>query len=168
MSTGLAPSPGRFEVVVAAGKTYKLSHSNPGIRQEFSAWAEEQALRRLEEMRRRNPAIFKQRREWLNEQIMAGAYEWGFPLDGKTKAMGSAVSRAMGEGDGPTKLLQLLLREHHGDLPIEELEAAWEANPEEFQAKMRICIDPNLASPSQPMPETGTQETMTTPTQAAA
>jgi len=155
---GHVPPPGKFETVMADGQVWKLSHINPGIRKAFAAWVEQEAMRRLHESRSRlGPAEWNGRRTWLTEQIMAGAYDWGFPLD--PNGQGSAVTRALSEGDGPGRLMQLFLEEAHGEVPIERIHALFAEQPEEIQMKMKRCLDPNSASPSPSEAETGQNRT---------
>lgn len=149
-------TPGQFEQARANGKTFKFSHCNPGIRKAFRSWVEEIAIARLEDARKRLPPdVFARREAFFNEQILAGAYDWGFPLDmdDDRKSMGTAISRAMQEGEGMAKLFRLLTAEHHGELSNQEIEAAFKDNSNGLVEAMKRALDPNSASPSQ---ETGT------------
>jgi hypothetical protein len=160
---GRIPYPGGYEQVTVAGKTWKLSRIGPGLREDFAAWAEEQAYARLEKSRKRiAPHEYARRLRKIDDDRDAGAYSWGFVLD--DKSCGSAIWKALGEGDGPARMVQLLLREHHGDVPLADIKAAFEAAEKEaaegskenrMMAAMNRALDPNSASPSQ---ETGITE----------
>jgi len=146
-STSRIPAPGGFEQVYTCGQMWRLSRVGPGIRQEFAAWVEAQSYARLERARPRIARDeYARRLAKLDAERDCGAYDWGFELDEGSK--GSAVTNALGEGDGPAKMMQLLLREHHGLVSAQQIGALFADKPDEIQAAARRALDPTLASPA--------------------
>lgn len=126
------------EVVISLDRAWTMRRVTPGVRGKFSAWVKARARREVE-----TPAD----RAAFLEQAAAGAYNWGSPLD--PKGMGSAVSAALGQWEGQTLLVGLLLEKEHGKVPDADLAAAMDGNREGFVEALQKCLElPGAARPN--------------------
>lgn len=138
---------GPGELVEALGRTWSLAHVGPGIRARFSAWCK---LRARQELLEQKPHLaedaYREALGVLQEEMAAGAYNWGSPLS--QRGMGSAIAAALRQDDGRIALLQVLLEPAHGLLPWEQVLDLMEANPEGIALAMAACLSlPNSQAP---------------------
>ena len=171
-SNGRIPHPGGYEQVTVAGQTVKFTRINSGIREDFAAWAMHQAYERLEKLRPRFPKVdYFRRLKALDDAVNSGAYDWGFPMD--QESCGSAIWQARMEGEGPARLAQMLLEEHHPKITGKEIGALFAAaeeeaiesgQPNKLTAALNRALDPNSASPSQEETGETAKTTEATPT----
>jgi hypothetical protein len=138
------------EIVEALGQAWTLSHITPALRGAFSAWLKGRARQELSEQRRQGilgPDDYREQSAVLNAECASGAYTWGSPL--LPAGMGSAVRAALDEMDGKVRLIQLLLKDTHGDVPAEQVYALMQDNPDQVAEACRTCLDPNRQTPAQ-------------------
>jgi hypothetical protein len=147
------------EVVEAVNQAWTLSHAGPAIRAKYSAFLKGRARAELAEQQRQGVFSGDGHREslvLLNEEMTAGAYNWGSPLD--PDGMGSAVRASLQQTDGLVKLLTLLLEKTHGQVSAEQARAiltdriGTADNPSPVTLAIRACLsvgtpDPNSTRP---------------------
>lgn len=120
-----------YEIVTAKGQAWKMSHVTPGVRGKFSALYKARARIAAREIGPSATAV-------LIEQMAAGAYNWGSPLDPDGK--GSAISAALEQEEGKYLLIGMLLEPEHGELPPLELAALVRQDVEAFGEALSECL----------------------------
>jgi len=149
--SGITQSGGGPEIVTdAAGKDWSLSHVGPRIRRLYSAWCKARAWAALAGSKEHeSEEAHRESRAALIEQVAAGGYDWGSPLD--PRRMGAGLRAHLQSDEGKVKLLQLLLAETHGEVPVEQVVKLFvEADPEALGDAIARClgVDPNAKAPA--------------------
>jgi hypothetical protein len=149
------------EVVEALGRAWTLAHVGPGVRGAFAAWLKGRARREVFAGRRdMGEDVFRESLASLNEQMAAGAYDWGSPLH--PDLMGSAVEASLSRIAGMVRLVQLLLEPRHGPQDEPQVLALLNDAPEAFAHAVLACrgVRPNRQAPAtSPGPANGTTTT---------
>jgi hypothetical protein len=148
------------EVVEVDGLAYTFSHITPTIRGQFSAWLKSRARQGLAEERREGilgPEEYREEANALKRQFDGGSYSWGSPLGGKEMA-GEAILASLKSRDGMACLIGLLLKEHHGNVPVEKVYELMAADGKAVGEAVARCMDPNRQRPAK---EPGKEETTT-------
>ena len=155
--------PRNAEPFDSLGETWWLSEVTPALRVEFCRPIRQRARQSLMDDKDTMTAEqYGDERKALQARIDAGAYEWGPPLELGGVGPGEAVSAALDTAEGQVRLLQLLLAEMHGELPLNRVAEIMGGNPEGWQAALRAAMGlPPLPPPS---PEETGETTATTAT----
>jgi hypothetical protein len=149
------------EIAEIDGAAWTFSHVTPSIRGQFSAWLKGRARQGLAEERREGilgPEEYREEANALKQQFDGGSYTWGSPFGGKEMA-GEAVLASIMSRDGMAYLIVLLLKEHHGDVPVEKAYELMAADGKAVGEAVARCMDPNRQRPAK---EPGKEETTTT------
>lgn len=124
-----------------AGVTYWFSELTPGLRKLFSSVVRSRARQNLIDDK---PYLSDEAyaAEWdnLQHRIDGGAYEWGPPVELGGTGQGKAIQAALDYTEGNLLLVQMLLAEAHGELPLQqvaELLSKEKGNPEGITAAIR-------------------------------
>lgn len=132
-------SVGPGEMVEALGQAWTLAHIGPGIRARFSAWCKMRARQAIAELRGTlGDDAYREDLGVFQEQLAAGAYSWGSPLD--PDGAGPGVRAMLAGGDGKIQLLRLLLEPHHGDVPPGKVTELVNAAPTEVNLALAACL----------------------------
>ncbi len=129
------------EIVEAGGQAWTLSHVSPTIRAKFSAWLKGRARKELADQRREgilDEGDYRESLTLMNEEMSAGAYNWGSPLN--PKGMGSAVRSGLGQTDGKIRLVQLLLEAHHGAVSVVQVHELLANAGDTMSETIRRCL----------------------------
>src|SRR5690242_8554084 len=106
-----------FVPLVICGETWRLSYVTPEMRTEYSAWAAVQAMLELDALKKHMPpALYAEKSRELSQEISAGSYRWQAH---QKKPQGPGLVRMMQSNHGAVRLLSMLLKEAHGDVPEE-------------------------------------------------
>lgn len=153
------------DFIDASGKVWTLSHIGPLIRAAFSKWCKLRARQGVAEQRAElGEDAYREDLSLLTEEIAAGSYNWGSPLD--EAYAGKAIRNILSSSDeGRVRLVQLLLAKTHGEVDGAAAMRLMDADGFEaaFRAAVRAPAAPNASPPSKPGSSTGNQETMAAP-----
>jgi hypothetical protein len=157
-----------FELVQSCDKEWQFQHVGKGIRGKYSAWCKLRARQEVIDQRDLlDPMSYKECLASVNEQIAAGAYSWGSPLN--PKGMGTGVFATINGDEGRVYLLMLLLERKHGKLTVDDIAAIVEGNTEGVRLALDACLevpslkpkegdDPNAKAPANPGTTNGTSQ----------
>lgn len=153
--------PNNAEPCDSRGETWWLSELNPTLRDQFSrpirARARQSLIDDKEAMTREE---YDEAKGDLQDRIDAGAYSWGPPLSAGGTGAGRSIRAILDTQEGQIQLVQLLLSETHGMLPLDRVVEIMNGNPDGMQAALRAAS--GLPPLPPPEPEIGTGETTET------
>jgi uncharacterized protein YoaH (UPF0181 family) len=138
------------EVATINDEAWTLSHITPSIRGQFSALLKSRARQGLAEERREGilgPEEYREEANALKQQFDGGSYSWGSPLGGKEMA-GEAVLASLKSREGMACLIGLLLKEHHGNVPVEKIYELMAVDGKAVGEAVARCMDPNRQRPA--------------------
>jgi hypothetical protein len=145
----------------ALGQTWTMEPVSPGVRKKMSAWARLRARQDLFSQRAEMPdAIYRECLVSVNEQITAGAYSWGSPLD--DRRMGSGLMELLQTHEAQAELARLLLDRNHPGIEPQAIFAIMVDNAEGFATAMREALELGHA-PNPRTPQDAATTKVTTP-----
>lgn len=152
------------------GTPYWLSELTPALRKLFSSLIRARARQDLID----DKTVLSEEAyaaEWdrLQDRIDSGAYEWGPPVELGGTGQGKAIQAALNCTEGNVRLVQLLLTEAHGELPLNEVAEIINGNPEGITAAIRAGMGlPPFVENSRDKHAKPAETETTSPTPAAA
>lgn len=122
----------------ALGQTWWLANVTPGHRKMFSSLVRSRARQSLIDDKPYMDAK-DYRAQWkdLQARIDAGAYDWGPPVELGGMGYGEAIQAALDTTEGNVRLVQMLLEDEHGEVPLSQVAEILNANPEGITAAIR-------------------------------
>lgn len=150
---GVQETLGGGETFVALDKAWTLTPLCAGVRARYSEFCKLQALDDLRKLKDfLEPEEYRDDRSLLYARISAGEYTWGTPMN--PEGMGEAVRVMLAGTEGKLRLLQLLLKEHHGDVDGKTVLAILGDGPDEVARALRAIMGlPSVEKERQPREE---------------